>query len=256
MAEPLNAKRDFFTVPKVDTHVHLAAAFPPNVVAEFVRNKLRNHSDDQVFQEKDEGGKPGKIKTLGEVFSELDLDADTVHVETLRLQADVSLFDRFDRFNARYNVAGSAILRDIFLKNKNFMGGRYFAELIKSSMESLEKSGNGTYVEWRQSIYGNSYDGWSELAQWFVDYDLFSPRVRWMVQFPRIFRIFRKTKQVANYEEYLNNLFGPLFAVTKDPLSDRKLAKTLENISGFDSVDDESLPDKALEICEDRTPAM
>jgi len=54
---------------------------------------------------------------LGEVFSELDLNADTVHVETLRLQADVSLFDRFDRFNDRYNVAGSAILRDIFLKN-------------------------------------------------------------------------------------------------------------------------------------------
>ena len=41
---------------------------------------------------------------LSEVFQGLGLDADTICVDSLRLQADISLFDRFDRFNDRYNV--------------------------------------------------------------------------------------------------------------------------------------------------------
>ena len=50
-------------------------------------------------------------------------------------------------------------------------------------------------MEWRQSIYGDSYDGWSDLADWMVHYDLFSPKVQWMIQFPRIYRIFAKYKK-------------------------------------------------------------
>ena len=38
-------------------------------------------------------------------------------------------------------------------------------------------------------------DGWGDLAEWLVHYDLFSPKVRWMIQFPRIYRIFAKYKK-------------------------------------------------------------
>lgn len=34
-----------------------------------------------------------------------------------------------DRFNVKYNPAGEARLRQIFLKTDNIMGGRYFAEI-------------------------------------------------------------------------------------------------------------------------------
>jgi len=53
----------------------------------------------------------------------------------------------------------------------------------------------------------------------------------------------QKIGKVDNYAKTLENFFLPLFKVTNDPESDPKLAKLLENLSGFDSVDDESLAD-------------
>lgn len=60
-AETLTA--DFFTVPKVDTHIHLAAAFPPSMIVDFVREKLEKHGDDEVqpnlkLSEAKRGGEP------------------------------------------------------------------------------------------------------------------------------------------------------------------------------------------------------
>ena len=72
-----------------------------------------------------------------------------------------------------------------------------------------------------------------------------------MVQMPRIYRFHKRAGKVDNFADVLKNFFEPLFKVTNDPSSNPKLAKLLENVSGFDSVDDESLPDKAL----DYTPA-
>ena len=46
---------------------------------------------------------------------------------------DKNTFHRFDKFNAKYNPIGESRLREIFIKTDNYMGGRYFAELIKVS---------------------------------------------------------------------------------------------------------------------------
>jgi len=47
-------------------------------------------------------------------------------------------------------------------------------------------------VEWRVSIYGRKYSEWDKLARWFYVNRLASPHVRWMVQIPRLYFIYKK----------------------------------------------------------------
>ena len=43
--------------------------------------------------------------------------------------------------------------------------------------------------------------------------------VRWLIQVPRLFDIYRVNNCVENFQQILTNLFQPLFEVTKDPAS-------------------------------------
>lgn len=40
-------------------------------------------------------------------------------------------FQRFDKFNAKYNPVGASELRDLYLKTENAINGEYFATIIK-----------------------------------------------------------------------------------------------------------------------------
>ena len=101
-------------------------------------------------------------------------------------------------------------------------------------------------VEMRLSIYGNSESNWSDLAQWACRWNVYSPSNRWMIQTPRIYRIFRKIGKVSSFQQYLDNIFAPLFAVTIDPAVNPDLDRFLQEVSGFDSVDDESVAEPSL----------
>lgn len=48
-----------------------------------------------------------------------------------KFKADASMFERFDRFNNKYNPLGQSELREIFLKTDNYIKGRYLAEMTK-----------------------------------------------------------------------------------------------------------------------------
>ena len=95
-------------------------------------------------------------------------------------------------------------------------------------------------MEWRVSIYGRSLDEWDKLAAWVIDNKLISHNVRWLVQVPRLFTMYKATGQMESFETIIVNVFQPLFQVTKDPSSKPKLHAFLQRVVGFDSVDDES----------------
>lgn len=40
-------------------------------------------------------------------------------------------FQRFDKFNAKYNPVGASELRDLYMKTENHISGEYFATIIK-----------------------------------------------------------------------------------------------------------------------------
>lgn len=126
------------------------------------------------------------------------------------------------------------------MKTDNDIQGCYLAELTHMIMQEMEDE-KYCFAEWRVSIYGKSYNEWSKLAQWFKEHKIFSHQVRWMIQIPRLYSIYRKNNIVKNFQEMLDNIFKPIFEVTLDPAKDPALYQLLFQIVGFDTVDDESV---------------
>lgn len=161
------------------------------------------------------------------------------------IKAHTDSFHRFDKFNLKYNPVGESRLRTIFLKTDNYIHGRYLAEITREVISDLESS-KYQMVEWRISIYGRDLDEWDKLAAWVVDHRLFSPNVRWLIQIPRLYDVYKSTGLVDNFEQVIVNVFQPLFEVTADPSSHPKLHIFLQRVIGFDSVDDESKTERRI----------
>ncbi|PSN60832.1 AMP deaminase [Corynespora cassiicola Philippines] len=225
--------RDFYNVRKVDTHVHHSACMNQKHLLRFIKSKMKKSPDEVVLY------RDGKHLTLKEVFESINLTAYDLSIDTLDMHAHTDSFHRFDKFNLKYNPIGESRLRTIFLKTDNFIKGRYLAEITKEVIADLESS-KYQFVEWRISIYGRSLDEWDKLAAWVIDNKLFSPNVRWLIQLPRLYDVYKATGLMENFEQVVINVFQPLFEVTRDPSSHPKLHIFLQRVIGLDSVDDES----------------
>ncbi|RMD39919.1 hypothetical protein DV735_g5207, partial [Chaetothyriales sp. CBS 134920] len=231
--------RDFYNVRKVDTHVHHSACMNQKHLLRFIKSKMKKCPDEVVL------ARDGKQLTLREVFDSINLTAYDLSIDTLDMHAHTGAFHRFDKFNLKYNPIGQSRLRDIFLKTDNFIKGRYLAEITREVIADLESS-KYQMVEWRISIYGRSLSEWDKLAAWVVDNKLFSHNVRWLIQVPRLFSLYKTMGTMKTFEELIRNIFQPLFEVTYDPSSHPKLHIFLQRVIGFDSVDDESKAERRL----------
>ncbi|XP_028037472.1 AMP deaminase 2-like [Bombyx mandarina] len=228
--------RDFYNIRKVDTHIHAASCMNQKHLLRFIKRTLRQNAHEVVALQR------GVPMTLKSVFEEMQLDAYDLNVDILDVHADRNTFHRFDKFNAKYNPVGESRLREVFLKTDNYMNGTYFANIIKEVMSDFAEN-KYTYSEPRISVYCKSSSEWSRLASWAVRNDVHSPHVRWLVQVPRLYDIYRINKLLKNFQQFLSNLFDPLFEVSIDPSSNPELHKFLAHVIGFDSVDDESKPE-------------
>ncbi|KAJ3553293.1 hypothetical protein NM688_g3692 [Phlebia brevispora] len=229
--------RDFYNVRKVDTHVHHSSSMNQKHLLRFIKSKMKHSPDDVVIF------RDGKELTLEEVFHSLHLTAYDLSIDTLDMHAHQDSFHRFDKFNLKYNPIGESRLREIFLKTDNYIHGRYLAELTKEVMTDLEQS-KYQNCEWRVSIYGRDPDEWDKIARWVVHNKLYSHNVRWLIQIPRLYNVYRKNGSVKTFEDIIKNIFEPLFEVTRDPTTHPELHVFLQRVVGFDSVDDESKAEK------------
>lgn len=236
---------DFYRTMKIDNHIHLAAAASAKQFVDFVGDKLQRESDTVVL----ESG-----QTLEQVFQSAGLSVDHLTIDAFNVLADYSVYQRFDNFNSKYSPFRLAQLRKIFLKVDNIMDGRYFAELTKVVLSRLEQSkGHKSAAEMRLSIYGMERFEWFQLAKWVLrDWDggdyfsggpVLSTHNRWLVQIPRLWRIYcmkGKVKQERRrFQDMLENIFCPLFEATMHPEKHPEISELLKHIVGFDSVDDE-----------------
>ncbi|XP_044203843.1 AMP deaminase 2-like isoform X1 [Thunnus albacares] len=228
--------RDFYNIRKVDTHIHASSCMNQKHLLRFIKRAMKKYPEEIVHIEN------GRGQTLKEVFESMNLTAFDLSVDTLDMHADRNTFHRFDKFNAKYNPIGESILREIFIKTDNHIEGKYFAHIVKEVMYDLEES-KYQNSELRLSIYGRSRDEWDKLAQWAVKHRVYSHNVRWLIQVPRLFDVYHTKKQLANFQEMLENIFMPLFEVTINPRSHPELHLFLQHVVGFDSVDDESKPE-------------
>ncbi|KAL2159280.1 hypothetical protein VTH06DRAFT_2715 [Thermothelomyces fergusii] len=231
--------RDFYNVRKVDTHVHHSACMNQKHLLRFIKHKMKKFPDEIVLF------RDGKHLTLAEVFESINLTAYDLSIDTLDMHAHKDSFHRFDKFNLKYNPVGESRLRTIFLKTDNFIKGRYLAEITKEVIADLESS-KYQMVEWRISIYGKALDEWDKLAAWVVDNKIFSHNVRWLIQIPRLYDVYKGSGLVETFEQIVKNIFQPLFEVTRDPSSHPKLHIFLQRVVGIDSVDDESKVERRL----------
>lgn len=175
----------------------------------------------------------GAELTLEQVFQSLKLSAYDLSIDTLDMHAHQDSFHRFDKFNLKYNPIGESRLREIFLKIDNRIDGRYFAELTRGGIPSsrwefrvtddfaevmtdLQQSKYQVstlvvyssiklileqYCEWRVSIYGRSADEWDKIAKWVINNKLFSHNVRWLIQVPRLYNIYKENGVVRTFED-------------------------------------------------------
>jgi AMP deaminase len=125
---------------------------------------------------------------------------------------------------------------------------RYFAELTKIVLARHEQNkGHTSAAEMRLSVYGMERKEWLQLAKWVLrDWEggiypgnMLSSRNRWMVQVPRLWRVYCKKGGGVSFQNMLENLFIPLFEATLHPAEHPEVAELLNNIVGIDSVDDE-----------------
>lgn len=231
--------RDFYNVRKVDTHVHHSACMNQKHLLRFIKSKLKKTPHETVIF------RDGKYLTLKEVFESLNLTSYDLSIDTLDMHAHKDSFHRFDKFNLKYNPIGESRLRTVFLKTDNDIQGRYLADITREVFVDLEQS-KYQMAEYRISIYGRDEQEWDKLAAWVIDHKLFSTNVRWLIQVPRLYNLYKETNLVDNFQDVIRNIFQPLFEVTKDPISHPKLHVFLQRVIGFDSVDDESKSERRL----------
>uniref|UniRef100_A0A4W4F7K8 AMP deaminase n=1 Tax=Electrophorus electricus TaxID=8005 RepID=A0A4W4F7K8_ELEEL len=193
------------------------------------------------------GGLPGRARCMYLHKSKLNLHVEpfwnklypAIRFSFLEISQGRQTFHRFDKFNSKYNPVGASELREIYLKTDNYIHGEYFARLIKEVAQNLEES-KYQYAEPRLSIYGRAPDEWDCLSKWFIQQKVYSPNLRWIIQVPRIYDIFRSKKIIPNFAKMLENIFLPLFEATVNPQKHKEMHVFLKYVTGFDSVDDES----------------
>ncbi|XP_055077735.1 AMP deaminase 2-like isoform X2 [Periophthalmus magnuspinnatus] len=240
--------RDFYNIRKVDTHIHASSCMNQKHLLRFIKRAMKKYPGEIVHIER------GRGQTLKDVFESMNLTAFDLSVDTLDMHADRNTFHRFDKFNAKYNPIGESILREIFIKTDNCIQGKYFAHIVKEVMADLEES-KYQNSELRLSIYGRSRDEWDKLAEWAVNHKVYSDNVRWLIQVPRLYDVYKIKKTLANFQEMLENIFLPLFEATINPRSHPELHLLLDHVVGFDSVDDESKPEHHIFNQESPLPA-
>lgn len=218
--------RDIFTAHKVDNNVHTNAGMNARTLLDFFVDKADNNGHDVVCEENN------VPVTLRELLAKLRIDTNLLAVDEL------------------HNIVQhNSQIRNIFLATDNFMQGRYFAELTKRTLE-LYKLDEFTFSESRLQIFGKNASEWHNLAMWFDRYGMASHQNRWMIHLPRGYAKLKRQKVVANFADYLDNIFQPLWEVSLHPAQDPKFHYFLTHVSGFDCVDDESKVDLPLEFKE------
>lgn len=149
----------------------------------FIKSKLKKEPNTIVYKTKE-----GEEQSLKDVFDDIGISAYELSIDALDMHAHQQTFQRFDKFNAKYNPVNKPQLRTVFLKIDNHINGRFLAEITKEVFADL-KDNKHQYAEYRLSIYGKKEEEWDILADWICTYNLFSFNVRWLIQMPRIYQV-------------------------------------------------------------------
>ena len=130
---------------------------------EFMKNKFEYNRSDFVYLDEVTNQK----LNLEDILEKFKIEADELNLDMLDVQADNSLYKRFDRFTSKYSPLGYPMLRNVFLKSDNLMKGKYIAEITHEMFERLDRQ-KFVACEYRITIYGKSMEEWHKKGQWLM----------------------------------------------------------------------------------------
>jgi AMP deaminase len=227
--------RDLYTVAKVDNHVHGGSVIPVEMFIGFVKEKYQSECNTPVYQEPN-----GQILTLCQLFKSENITFNDLNINALNLHGD-KVRNRFDYFLEHiYQPFGSEKLGTVFLQYDNYIGGRFYAEILRKVFVNFPKY--NVYSEIRVPVFGVSYLQWSTLANWIDKYDLLNDdRVQWVIEVWALSSANANLTEVHNYEDVLSNIFLPLFEATVNPQSNPTLSRILKYMTFFDNDSGEGI---------------
>ncbi|KAL7717499.1 AMP deaminase [Entamoeba marina] len=232
--------KDVHSLAMVDTSIVASASMTESSLISFIKSKLLSLSEkNKIVYHTIENGKCNN-ETLTDVIQRVGVDVNCLTLNSTAVGSNAEFFNRFDNFNKSYEIGGTKELRRIFLKTDNDLDGQYFAELLNEMFERIKETPN-IKQENRISVYGKAMDEWEKVALWRSKNNVNSPQNKFLIQFPRTYHLTRNGRKGFTFEMYLDNIFLPLFQASNDPIKYKSLAEFLNVISGFDSVDDESV---------------
>ena len=228
---------------KVDNHVHANRSMPSEALLGFIARALAAEPDTVVLRAY---GKQQRSVTLAELFALLGLAPRALTLCAQGTRAGAETFRRFDVWIHKCEPFGQQALKDVFLgTTANAVDGRYLARLLHECTLARLAASPALRLELRVSVCGAPGDP-ARVARWATRWGLVRRAGnRWLVQVPRIYPAQRAAGTVRSFGDFLANIFAPLFEVTKDPSTDRALHEFLLDVSGFDCVGDEHVPDRA-----------
>ena len=230
--QKIHSRKDFYTIVKIDNHVHLTTCMNQKHLQKFIKLKLKDEPN-TIVQAIGEN----QIR-LSDVTSQMGFDSSTLTVDMVD-----SYNSKGERYVNKYNPMSKIGIKDIFLSIDNHIKGRFFAEIVKEVIKGIDKE-KYVLAEYRISICGQHIHDWAKTANWLKSYSIKTRRVRWLVQIPRLYSEFKKKALIANFSEILYNIFHPIFEASLFPEKHSEIHEFLKKVVGFDLVNDDEKNEK------------
>jgi len=248
---------DFYSVKKVDNHIHAAAMVTGNQLLKFMKKKIKeteewdlvepvlsslekenpNSNQDQKMAQVNIEDLENLFKNDREAFvAACDKALKNLTVDSLKTQGNERVFNRFDNFNKSYEPCGNRDLRDIFLKPRKVQSsdvlkqGKFFREILWDVLDRNEKNEDNVFLEPRLSIHGTSENDWKDLAEWWLGEtavtDCDGKNICKSLKHKtnakwlvQVARVFgtKGSPIIETFQKFLVNFFNPLFEVTLHP---------------------------------------
>eukprot|EP00931_Biecheleriopsis_adriatica_P089441 TRINITY_DN63575_c0_g1_i1.p1 TRINITY_DN63575_c0_g1~~TRINITY_DN63575_c0_g1_i1.p1 ORF type:complete len:568 (+),score=110.56 TRINITY_DN63575_c0_g1_i1:118-1821(+) len=231
------AGESFFSVAKVDSHLHLSACMTTPELFEYMQEIYDKHGHREI-QARD-----GSTTTISKMMDAEGFTPGNVDQDRLGTVATAVMKRNFEAFNAAFQPLSSKPLKDLIFKHSRTLDGEFLLLFIKKVVDKAKA--RNTFLEPRISIKGRKKGEWESLAKWVYRHQdqLVRPHLLWAVQLPRVYQVHKTRDQVKSFGELMSNFFGPLFEATMEPEAHKELAWFLEHCGVIDTVDNEDKPD-------------
>jgi AMP deaminase len=230
------AGESFYSVPKVDTHLHLTACMSSAELFDYLHEIYTVHGEREI---------PGRDATTTTIKAMMDAEGFTpgrADVDEMATISSAAMNRNFEAFNQAFQPFRSKALKDLVFRPST-LDGEFYRLFITRVVDKAKR--RNIFLEPRTSIAGCERGEWESLAKWVHKHkeEMCRPNLLWGIQLPRVYQVHYGRGKVGSFGELVTNFFAPLFEATLQPEANTELAWFLEQVGIIDTVDNEDHED-------------